>query len=290
MDTWTKRGRSVKVGRPQKRERKEIAKMKNKIGLLIGLFLLLIFSSVHTSHGEQAETGDTSFSKIKEKGKLIAGSSPWDTPPMSYFEENGNIVGLEIDVIREIASQLGLEAEVRYTEWDVLFDQIKTGELDVAVASITITIERQKEMLFSDPYFSTGQVALVKSDYDGINSPEDLAGRVVAAESETTCERAALSYVDESTLIKYITQEDMDGILESMLNGKVDAIVMDYIGAWAYTLEGKYKIATEPFTQEYYGFATKLGNKALMEKINGVLRKMKRTGKLNEINAKWLNK
>ncbi len=246
---------------------------------VIVLSLVLVSGCTSTTH----EASDPSLTNVVSKGVLVVGAIP-DYPPMESIDETGNLVGYDIDLVREIAAEIDVTPEFRQIAWGDLFDAVKSGEVDMIISAITITPERSETMLFSVPYFDAGQVITVKKENTDINGPEDLMGKRVGVQSGTTCEEAALQYVDE-----VVGYESYDPIIADLKEGNVDALVTDLIGSTGHVKNNpELKIVGEPFTQEYYGIATKLGNDALMERVNEILREMKRNGKLDELKTKWL--
>jgi len=260
--------------------------MKKSV-LLLGFIILIIGC---TAQVEQ-EISDRSLIDLQERGKIIVGS---DVPygVMEFFDENNDIVGIDVDIAREIATQLGVELEIYDYDWDNIFIDIKSGKLDIAVTSMTITPERSQEMLFSAPYFNGGQSIVVRNSDDSINSPDDLKGLKIGAQTDTTGLEEAKKYAD--AVVEYVgldTPDETSGktmwkLLES---GDIDAVIVDYVAAIDVVIQNpSLKLAGEPFTQEFYGIPTKLGNNALIEEINSIIREMKRNGRLKEIQDKWI--
>jgi polar amino acid transport system substrate-binding protein len=253
---------------------------------IIGLVVLLVSVSGCTYTPPGTGTGDTSLTKVKERGLLIVGTSA-TYPPMEFTDELGNIVGFDADLANEIASSMGVSLEILDYEWNSLFDAVKEGEIDIAISSMTITPERSNEMLFSIPYFNGGQVMIVVKGYDGVESPEDLSDKKVGVQSGTTCEDAAKVYTDPDTLSTF---EDSVDVVSHLLDGTVDVVIMDYVAAVGYRNENpSLEIIGNPFTQEFYGIPTEISNIALKTEIDNILRDLKRTGKLDELGEKWLD-
>lgn len=261
--------------------------MKKLNIICVGIVVLLLVLAGCDKQEEikSEDIKDKSLLDIQERGELIIATIS-DYPPMEYLDEEGNLIGYDIDVVKEIASQIGVTAKIEKKLWGELFDLVKSGEVDIIISSITITPERQNEMLFSAPYFDAGQSIIVRAENNEVKGIADLKTRKVGVQAGTTCETATLEHVDSSLVMTY---ESYDPIINDVKNGKVDALVTDLIGSIAFVKENpELKIVGEPFTQEYYGIATKIGNKELMDEINRILREMKRNGKLNEIKEKWM--
>ncbi len=260
--------------------------MKNKRGMF-GLFaimmLLAVFASGCTQPMDQA--GDLSLKNVKDRGRIMIGIDP-DFPPMRLYDGSGKLVGFDVDVANDIALKLDVQPELSIISWGDLFDNVKAGDVDIIISAITITQERSQQMLFSSPYLDAGQVIMTRKDNNEITSPENLRGKKIGVLNGTTCKEAAMMYAEPQTITSYNSYTE---IINNLIGGKLDAMVTDLIGASGYAKqEPSLKIVGEPFTSEYYGIATKLGNNALMDEINRILREMKRDGKLDEIKNKWL--
>ncbi len=261
--------------------------MKNKRGMF-GLFaimmLLAVFASGCTQPMDQA--GDLSLKSVKDSGKLIVGTFG-DIPSMTFHDASGNLVGFDIDLAKEIASKIGIAAEFREMSFPNMFSSVKSGDVDILVSSITITQERSQQMLFSAPYFDGGQVIYTRSETAAIKTPGDLNNKKVGVLNGTTGEKAVLAIegIDPSMVTSY---DGSDTITQDLVNGKIDAGVQDYVGVVGVVKSNPtLKIVGEPFTQEYYGVVTKLGNGALMDKIDNIISEMKMSGRLQEIKDKW---
>jgi len=228
---------------------------------------------------------DPSLANIQEKGILVVGvDAPFGV--MEFYDESGNLVGFDIDLAKEIASAIGVDLEHKNMPFDELFDAVKNEEVDVIISTVTITPERQETMLFSIPYFDGGNVVVAGSEYRDMKLPEDLRDKKVGTLKGTTGEAFVLEYAGPSLVTSYLTNEEMN---KALLNGEIDVTVIDYIAA--VDLVKKYpslEIIGEPLSQAFYGVITRLGNKALMDKINEILRDMKISGQLDQIKNKYL--
>ncbi len=210
--------------------------------------VLIFFGYRYLNIGKQNQATDRSFLNIKEKGKLLVGTNlPFK--PMEYYDGSKKIVGFDIDLITKIASSMGVSVEIQDVPWDNLFEDVKSGKFDVIIDSITITAERQKEMLFSAPYLNAGQVVVVRSDNKDIYKPEDLNGKKVAVLKDTTCEEVARHYTDTLLIQKYDSQ---DIVNQHLKNKDADAVVVDYIVAVGIVKSNPdLKIATDKITEAY---------------------------------------
>lgn len=236
------------------------------------------------------KAADNSLANIKNKGVLVVGGYiPYGV--MEFFDANNKAAGIDVDIAAEIASQLGVRLEFNDYDWDKIFPLVKNGQIDLAISSITITPERQKEMLFSNPYFNGGQVIVINVNNQEIKGINDLFGQKIAVQRDSTGYNEAKKYTSENSIFTYLNfnaSADGQSIINDLANKKFAAIIVDYIQAL--TLIKNYpnlKIVGVPFTKEDYGLATKIGNNSLMEKINSILQNMKKNGTLEKIETKW---
>ncbi|HUH97589.1 MAG TPA: transporter substrate-binding domain-containing protein, partial [Anaerolineales bacterium] len=124
-------------------------------------------------------------SVLAQKGRLLVCS---DIPyaPFESFDDNGNPVGLDIDIAAGIASRLGLQLQVINSQFDTIIEAVSGGKCDIIMSDMNITADRSKQISFIH-YLDVGQSILVaKGNPQNINVPTDLCGKSVAAESGTT--------------------------------------------------------------------------------------------------------
>lgn len=234
---------------------------------------------------------DNSFLEVKEKGVLVIGTEiPFGV--MEFLDENGQPAGIDIDIAKEIASRLGVELSVNNITWDKLFSKAQSGEIDLAISSITITPKRAEEVLFSDPYFNGGQVIVVLASNNNINGVNDLKNKKIAAQEGTTSFFEAEKYTSDELICtdkNFNSSAGAEKVLVDLKDGKLDAVIVDYIKALDIikTYPG-LKIVGVPFTQENYGIATKIGNNALIQKVNSILKEMEADGTTKKIEEKWI--
>ena len=218
---------------------------------------------------------------------VVATDSTW--PPMEYVDEQKNIVGFDIDLFNAIAAAAGFTCEYKSVAWDGIFAGIAADKYDVVVSSVTITDERKQEMDFSDPYINAGQILVVKNDTTGVTALKNLAGKTVGAQIGTT----GAFEVEKVKAVTLKTYDEIGLAFEDLYNGRIQGVVCDTPVAAQYALQndkykGTLKIVGAPFTDEYYGIVVKKGNKELLDLINAGLKKVKDSGKLADIEKKWL--
>ena len=218
---------------------------------------------------------------------VVASDATW--PPMEFVDENKNVVGFDIDLVTEVAKAAGFEVEVKNTAWDGIFAGLAAGNYQAVASSVTITEERKATMDFSEPYVNAGQVLVVRKSTTGVASLADLKGKKVAAQIGTTG-AIEIGKVEGLELKSY---DEVGLAFEDLANGNVEGVVADSPIAANFALQNasykdKLMIVGVPFTDEYLGFAFKKGDAKTLKLFNDGLAKVKSSGKLEELQVKWL--
>jgi polar amino acid transport system substrate-binding protein len=221
-----------------------------------------------------------------EKKKLIvACDATW--PPFEIVnEQTKELDGFGVELMRAIAAKAGLDIELVNVGFDSVMAGISQCQYDMAVSSITITDERKKTILFSDPYYLAGQIVTVRRDNDSIKSKDDLAGKAIGGQIGTTG-------IIEAGKIAGATVKTYDEVgfaFQDVINGRLDAVIADNPVAQGYVAKNKDKLKTAGpvFTDEYYGIAICNKNADLVPKINAALKALKEEGFLDKLNKKWI--
>jgi glutamine transport system substrate-binding protein len=227
---------------------------------------------------------DTPKNGDSKKQKLIVGTNAMYAP-MESMDKDGNIVGIDIDIVNAIADAVGIEVEFKNYGWDPLFPAVSEGLVDFAVSSITITPDREVGYDFTDPYFIANQLILVPDDSD-VTSFEDLKDKRVSVQLGTTGDFVTRELLGK-TSSKVVAMEEMPIAILEMINGNADAAVGDNAVIIEYQKNNpkvKLKIVEDAsFEKEYYGIMVKKGNKEMVELLNEGIKIIKENGKLKEI-------
>lgn len=162
--------------------------------------------------------------KIKKRGKLIVGTSA-DWPPFEYIDKNGQFAGIDIEIAKKIAQKLGVQLEVKDMKFAALIESLVNGKIDMILADMTPTAEREKRVDFSIPYyFSKGNAVVVLKDKN-INSVEDLYGKKIGVQLGTIQEEWAKKNLEGKAEIKSYDKVYPD-LLMVLKRGDVDAIIV----------------------------------------------------------------
>ena len=222
----------------------------------------------------------------KADNKLTIATSP-DFPPFEALGENGEVVGIEIDILNLICAELGMELDIQQVDFDSVLPGVQAGKYDMGVSGISVTPDRQENTLFTTPYCLAAQAIVVLKD-SSITCKADLEGKTISVQTATTAEEFCMGA--GYTVNAYTANADAQ---EALLSGKVDAWVIDDLTAAEmvklYNEENgeTLVVLSEAMTTEPYAFALKLGNDELAASINTVLEKLLAEGKIAEIFAKY---
>jgi polar amino acid transport system substrate-binding protein len=235
---------------------------------------------------------DDSLTKVQEQGYFTLGLDA-DFAPMGFTEDDGSIVGFDIDLANAVAEKMGVTVEVKPIDWDSKDMELSSGKIDVIWNGFSITDERRKEVLFSNPYLSTKQSIVVKAGSD-ITTKADLAGKKVALQDGSTSEdalkadEATYESIGDDNISRF---KENSQVLMEVDSGRADAAVIDEVFVRYYlqkeNLLDKYTVLEEGFDEEDYGVGGRQSDYALMEAINKALDECKAEGTTSEISVKW---
>ena len=185
------------------------------------------------------------------------------------FNEGGEVVGFDIDVLKIAADAEKLETEVVNIGWETIVsgEALNSGKCDVAAGAMTITEERENVMDFTEPYFEATQALMTKKGA-GYASLDDLGGKTIAVQEATTGADYVKENAPEDT--KIITLEDSALMMQAVKSGKADAGVNDNGLLYDFVKSNSdMEITSEFQTGEAYGFTVKKGgNDKLLDALN----------------------
>ena len=254
-----------------------------KITKIVCLVLaVMMLAACLTGCGNKGKT----VKDIQKAGELVIATSP-DFPPFEELQADGSVTGIEIDILNLICEKLGVKLTIKQMEFDAVVPGIQVGKFDMGVSGISVTPEREKNVLFTDLYCLAAQAIVVTAD-SAITSKADLAGKKVSVQSGTTAEQFCMAEGYEVN--SYAANSDAE---LALVNGKVDAWVIDDLTAAdmvkVYNEEnpGALVILGEAMTTEPYAFAMPFGYEEVVEEINVILNELVADGTVAEIFEKF---
>lgn len=212
-------------------------------------------------------------------------------PPFEYYAEDGKTpAGFDVELGKEIAKRLGLEAEFLDVAWDGIFAGLTTDRYDVVMSAATITPERQAAYVFSQAYIGNGQALILKKDSTlPWTKPEDAAGKKIGYQAETTSdfyiEKYAAAHNFEFVPCEY---DKVMNAYDDLKFGRIDCVISDNLVSVSYlnVPNSEFKRVWTGDPDEYFGVCMKKGNKVLQDKINKAIDDMKADGTMAKIYIK----
>jgi ABC-type amino acid transport substrate-binding protein len=236
------------------------------------------------TEGETAEASEEATGGAEAAGGTLVMATNAEFPPYEYYED-GDIVGIDVEIAKAIAAKLGMELQIEDMAFDAIIPAVTSGKADFGAAGMTVTEERQRSVEFTDTYANSNQVAIVKEDSD-ITGSDALAGKIIGVQLGTTGDALATE-IKDATVERY--NKGLEAV-QSLTQGKIDAVVIDQATAEAFVKKTEgIKILEEKMSEEEYAIAIKKGNIELVEKMNEAIKELKEEGKIDEIVAKYMD-
>ena len=241
------------------------------------------FSLVGCGSASNDAVGD-----IKKAGKLTMVCNAEFAPFES--KEGDKVVGIDADIAKAIADDLGVELEIQDIDFDACIPSVKSGKADMTASGSTVTEDRKKNVDFSDTYFTASQNILVSADSDIVKA-SDLNGKTVGVQQGTTGD----TYCTDSDGTGEVTVKEVkrynkftDAVAD-LAAGRLDAVVLDNYPAKILADKNKdsIKLLPEPFTSEEYAIAVPKGSN-LKDEIDKVLKQMQDDGSLDKIISTYI--
>lgn len=186
------------------------------------------------------DTTDDSLQKIKTKGKFILGLDD-SFPPMGFKNNDGQIVGFDVDVAREVCRRMGVELVLQPVKWTEKESEINNGNVDCLWNGFTRNDEREAALCLSQNYMTNRQVVVVMESSD-IKTPADLAGKTLIIQGGSTAADALEDHQEIKKSLKGGKALEVDNNVLAMFdmkNGGSDAVLMDEVVARYYIKTGE---------------------------------------------------
>lgn len=223
----------------------------------------------------------------KKTAETIKFGTNAEFPPFEFVNNEGGVIGnydgIDMAIAKNIGESAGKEAQIENMEFDSLLIALQNGQIDAAIAGMTVTEKRKQTVDFSTPYYKATQVMIVKDAE--IESAKDMADKkivVIQGYTGETCVKE-MGYKYEAF------KKGTEAILE-LKNGKCDVVVIDSATAQKYIKDNpELKIVedADAFESEEYAIAVKKGNTELLNTINEAVEKMLADGTISELAAKY---
>ncbi len=249
-----------------------------------GLMLSACAPKTENSSGAATETGSS------ESKKPLVVAMELAYPPFETRDEEGNPVGISIDIAKGFGEFIGREVVIENTAWDGLIPALQTDRADMVISSMTISEERKQTVDFSEPY-ANAMLALLTNKNSKIEKAEDLnvAGKKIAVKTGTTGHAYAMKSFTNAQLI---VLDNESACVAEVSQGKADAFIYDQLTIYRNwkNNESTTNAVFIPFQDvEYWGVAVKKGNTELLDSLNTYIKKSIEDGTFDKISDKYLS-
>ena len=236
----------------------------------LGLTLAACGSDAGDTGSDASSSGDAAASGLKVGIKF-------DQPGLG-LKKGTEYTGFDVDVAKYVAKELGTEAaDITWVQAPSAQREtlIETGQVDMVVATYSITDARKEKVSFAGPYFIAGQDLLVRADDTSITGPDTLDGKKLCSVTGSTSAQKVKDTYPAVQLQEFATYSEC---LPALANKGVDALTTDdtILAGLAAQAEyaGQFKVVGKPFSTERYGVGLKKGDTAMCEKVNTAIKKM----------------
>ena len=252
--------------------------------VLAGAMLLSVCGGSMNSE-DISDAQESTRSTSADGGTLRMGTNA-TFPPYEFVGDDGNVQGIDADIAAAIADKLGMKLEITDMEFDSLIPALQSDTIDVALAGMTVTPDRQENVDFSDSYAKRVQVIIVKDGSD-VASPDDLEGKSIGVQTGTTGD----IYCTDDYGQEHVKQFNNGPLaVAALVNGQVDCVVIDQEPAKNYVAANSgLKILDTAYADEDYAIAIKKGNTELLDKVNGALKELQDDGTVQSIVDKYIS-
>ncbi|MBK5200137.1 MAG: basic amino acid ABC transporter substrate-binding protein [Spirochaetaceae bacterium] len=253
---------------------------KNIIALLI---LLTLTTGVVFAQGSKESTTEG------PKTYIMAANCEW--PPLEFIDENGKITGFEMELLVELSTVTGYNFQPKNVAWDGIFAGLANGAYDGVASGVSVTEERKKALVFSDPILTVKQSIIVLEDNEvPPTSVNELKEKKVGVQIGTTGD---ILLQDSGVDITIMSYDSIALAIEDLINGNLDAVVLDSVVAGEYVITNKVfanklKVSgTSDENLEPIAMCFKKENTELVAIVNKGLKQLQESGKMDELKAKW---
>ena len=215
-------------------------------------------------------------------------------PPFAEQNSDGKWIGWELEIIDAVCTAMAEECKIVPVAWDGIIPALLAKKLDVIMASLSITEERQKTIDFSNKYYNTPAI-IVADKSSGIDgTPESLKGKIVGVQVSTTHSNYADKHYGEVAQIKYYAQYDEHN--QDLVSGRIDAVIADSLGLQPFLssdsgacCEAKADLTDDAVFGPGVGGGMRKGETELAAKVNAAIQKIREDGTYDAISKKYFD-
>ncbi|MBN2004274.1 MAG: amino acid ABC transporter substrate-binding protein [Anaerolineae bacterium] len=249
---------------------------------VLGVALVLLMSAVACQPSDALD-------RIQEAGVLRVAMDP-SLEPFEFVDGNGQPVGFDVDLAKQIGARIGVEIQFVTTSYDGLYDALTAQKADIIISALYPDPARMDGFAFSAPYFQAGDMLIVRES-SAINGVNDLAGKqvmvVYGTEAHLIAEQWSETLSPPATLLPGDAPETIIAVLAS---GYADAVLVDNISAQIHTAKVPgLRIVGSPVNDNPYVIAARAEDKALIDAIGKIIQEMHQDGTIEQLFQRWLS-
>lgn len=233
-------------------------------------------------------TNSDALTRIQERGVLRVAMDP-SLEPFEFVSGEGQPVGFDVDLAKQIAMRMGVEIQFVTTSYDGLYDSLTADRADIIISALYPDPALTHAFAFSPPYFQAGEMLIVRED-STINGVQHLAGKQVMVVYGTQAHMIAQHWeqiLNPSPIL--LPGDATDTILSVLAAGYADAVVVDNISAQIHLKENPgLRVLGSPVNDNPYVIAARIEDNALIEAIGDIVSEMEKDGTLDSLLERWL--
>lgn len=264
-------------------KRKE--KMTMKLSKVFGGLVLVASACLLTACGSN-DKKDTSVSDIKDKGTMVVALNP-EFAPFEFktlVDGKDTIVGADVKIAEAIGEELGVKVKFSSMSFNNVLASLQSGKADIAISGISATPERKKAYNFSEPYYESENVVLIKkTDLDKYTKTTSLDGLSVGTQKGTIQETVASEQLKGAKVVALTQNGEM---INELKNGQIQAVVLEKPIAEGYVANNDdltiSNIALKNDDADAYAVALPKDDDKLTKKVNKVINELKDSGKIDQ--------
>lgn len=267
-------------------------KMKKMLVGFMTASAALLLAACSTNDSKSVVNGDKWDTYVSEKSITIGFDNTF--VPMGFENDKGENTGFDIDLANAVFAKYDIDVKWQPISWELKESELDSGNIDLIWNGYTMTEDRAKKVLFTDPYMLNEQVLVTKTN-SGISSVSDMAGKILGAQAGSSGYDA---FLDKPEILKDIVKDNdatlYDTFTQGFLdleNGRIDALLVDNVYAnYFLTQKGeleKHHLISAGLESGDFGVGARKADKTLVEKINAAFTELYKEGKYQEISEKW---
>jgi len=292
----------MKNEKEKERMRKFVKKMVKKV-VTIGAVAAMVLSMAGCSSGSgDQKTGSTDAASTSgDAKKKVVVSMDGATAPFNYYDDNGQLVGYEVDLLNEIAKRAGdIEFEFNVVEWSGIFASMDSGKADMTVNNITKKPEREEKYLFSDDYYFVNHTVIVtQKGNTTINSIKDLEGKSIESEAGVAVTLYLEDYnknIAKTPIDIVYSEAGISSIVQNVYNGRYEACIYaqvyidEVVKNLGIEVDCKSIENEDDIQSSEAWFVYRKDNTELKSEIDGILKEIIDDGTAAKLCEKWMGK